>query len=325
MSRTRRVLSYALTWTCLAGTSDVLAQDMAARTDTIRLRFGWPAGTTARIQTTRYREQISETSDTTFMSADYRMSVTAHPEGLLVSYDDFRFPTVVDSTDGRDVNALAQRAASMVPKFVVGTGGEFVRIDDVASIRAGLDSMMAELLGPDADAADVREALAAMLSEEALTGLAAEEWNAVVGMWIDADLELGAVYELEDQAPLPILPGVVVPMISEFSIESRTACEAGGADSACVELHYVSYPEPAAVKAALAEYLERLPAVPGMSSFAFEDLEVENEIIIVTEPATLRPHRMQITKAVSGVVTAGGERSEVTQLDVRTYQYTYTR
>ncbi|HEX6307694.1 MAG TPA: hypothetical protein VFZ69_05860 [Longimicrobiales bacterium] len=324
MRHTLRLLLQSLAWTWLAGAA-VAAQETPGAADTVRLRFDWPPGTTARIQTTRYREQVTETADTTFMSADYRMRVSAHPDGLLVAYDDFRFPTVVDTTNGADVNALAQRAASMVPKFVVDTGGEFVRIHDIEAIRAGLDSMLAELIGAGADAAEMREAMAAMLSEEALTGLAAEEWNAVVGMWIDADLELGTVYQLEDEAPLPILPGVVVPMISELTVQARTSCVEGGSDSSCVELHYVSFPEPAAVKAAIARFLEGVPQMPGMQPFAFEDLEVENEIIIVTEPATLRPHRMQITKALSGAVTAGGERSEVSQLDVRTYRYTYSR
>jgi hypothetical protein len=55
----------------------------------------------------------------------------------------------------------------------------------------------------------------------------------------------------------------------------------------------------------------------------FESLDVENEMVLITEPGTLRPHRVQLTKSVYGVVTAGGERGEVSQLDVRTFQYRY--
>ena len=312
----------ALTCAC-AAIAPASAQETGP-VDTVRLRFAWPAGTVARVQTTRFRETINETADTMVVSADYRLQADSHPEGLLVSYDDFRFPSAVGDSAASAMETVAQRAAAMVPKLIVAPDGSFLRIHDVASIRAGLDSMFVELMGEDGMAA-MREMLNTVMSEDALTVMAAEEWNAIVGMWIDADLELGAVYQYEDQAPLPVLPDVVVPMLAEFMVEDRTSCVEGGSDTDCVTLHFVSWPDPDSVNVAIRRFFETLPAIPGADNISFEELDVENEMIIVTEPGTLRPHRVQISKLVSGVVKAGDERGEVSQFDVRTYHYTYAR
>lgn len=299
------------------------AQDVPVPIDTVQLRFDWDAGTHARVATTRFRERIAETADTAAGGARYRMNVQGHDEGLLISYDDFSFPPPADTTQAAQLSAVAEQAAAMVPKFIVDTAGVFVRIHDAASVRIQLDSLMARLLGPD-ELAAVREGLARALSEEALTGLAAQEWNAIVGMWVGADLEIGEVYEFEETAELPMIPDARVRMISEFAIEGRTPCVEGGSVDDCVEIRLVSYPDPGAMKEVLTQYMQRLLAAPGLGGIGFESLVMENEMILITEPATLRPHRVWLSKSVTGVVTAEGERSEVSQTDIRTYEYTYT-
>lgn len=300
------------------------AQELPAPVDTVQLRFGWPAGMQARVATTRFRERISETADTTAGGAWYRMNVHAHDEALLISYDDFSFPPSADTTQASQLAAVSEQASAMVPKFIVDSTGTFVGIHDVEMVRLRLDSLLARLLGPE-DLASAREGLASALSEEALTGLAAQEWNAIVGMWVDADLEMGAAYEFEEMAELPMIPGAEVRMVSEFSVERRTPCIEGGAIEDCVEIRLVSFPDPDAMKEVLTQFMERLLSVPGLGGLAFESLVMENEMVLITEPETLRPHRVWLSKSVTGVVSADGERSEVSQTDVRTYAYTYTR
>jgi hypothetical protein len=293
------------------------------RADTVRLRFNWVAGTSARIETTRFSVRVAETSDTAAGGARYRMDAHGHAEGLLISYSDFVFPPPEDTTDSAGMNSLAEQASAIVPKFIVDTAGEFVRLEDVSAVRAQFDSLVTRVLPPD-EAAATREALETMLSEEALTGLAVQEWNAIVGMWAGTDLVIGESYTFTEDAALPMISGATVPMVSEFSIERRTSCIEGGADDDCVEIHLVGRPDPVAMREILAQFTERLLSTPGLGGLGFESLEVENEMVLITEPSTLRPHRVVLSKSVKGVVAADGQRSEVSQTDVRTYRYSYS-
>lgn len=294
------------------------------RADTVHLRFGWTAGTSARVEVTRRSVRVAEAADTVAGGAQYRLNAEAHADGLIISYGDFVFPPPVDTTEAARMNSLAEQAAAIVPRFIVDSAGAFVRLDDVAAVRAKFDTLVTRVLPPD-EAAATREGLETMLSEDALTGLAAQEWNAIVGMWADADLELGGLHSFEEEAALPMIPGATVPMISEFSIERRTSCVDGGTGEDCVEIHLVSTPDPEAMKAILAQFTERLLSTPGLGGIGFESLSMKNEMVLITEPSTLKPHRVVLSKSVMGVVVADGERSEVSQTDVRTYRYTYVR
>lgn len=308
-----------LLW-CAAHAANASAQDVP-RPDTVNLRFAWTAGMDAQISTTRMQVQASGTTDSMSASAQYRMHVAAHPEGLIVSYDGFVFPPPADTTDVAQLNSLASQAAAMVPKVVVDTAGRFVRIEDVATVRARLDTLMTQMLEPE-EAAAARETLATVVTEDALAGIAAQEWNVIVGRWAGQDLVIGTEYSFEEQASLPMMPGAVVTMVSTLSVARRTACHAADSSDGCVEIRLMTRPDPEEVAQLLAQFTEQLLATPGVG-IAFESLEMVNEIVVITEPSTLRPHHVRTSKSTKGVVSADGERGEVSQLEVRTFRYTY--
>ncbi|HEX2165620.1 MAG TPA: hypothetical protein VHG09_00160 [Longimicrobiales bacterium] len=311
----------ALLW-CVLLTAGASAQEVP-QADTVHLRFAWTAGTDAQIETTRLHVQSSGTTDSTSGSAQYRMHVASHPEGLIVSFDEFVFPPPDDTTDVAQLNSLASQAAAMVPKVVVDTAGQFVRIEDVASVRARLDTLMTEMLEPE-EAAAARETLATIVTEDALAGIAAQEWNVIVGQWAGQDLVVGTEYAFEEQASLPMMPGAVVTMISTLSIARRTSCGESDRGDDCVEIRLVSRPDPEEVAQLLTEFTEQLLATPGLG-IAFESFEMTNEVVLVTEPSTLRPHHVRTSKSTKGVVSAEGERGEVSRSEVRTFRYTYAQ
>lgn len=322
-SSTRAAIGVTVFWSVLCGSAPVSAQAAPARTDTVSLRFGWTAGLEARIETTRFQEQISGSADTVSGSANYSMRVHPHERGLLISYDDFEFPAAADTTEAAQRSAMAEQAATMVPKVVVDSAGTFVGVQDAESVRQRLDSLMVRMLDPE-EAAAAREMLTHLVTEEALAGLAAQEWNAVVGRWAGADLVVGREYEFEEEAALPLIPGTIVPMLASFAVERRISCAAGGTDEDCVEIRLTSRADPDAVQQILGDFAERLLATPGLG-IAFEGFEMTNELVLTTEPSTLRPHRLWLSKSMKGVFTADGDRGEVSQSEQRTYQYTYSR
>jgi hypothetical protein len=307
----------------LAAPQEAVPQSRPAAADTIRLRFNWPVGKTATVETTRFRERITETTDTFAGGARYRMQVRQHADGLLIVHDSFNMAGPTALAGQLALQVAAERIADLVPSYVVTREGEFLRIDSVEALRARMSSLFSSMLQPGDSTGQASGVLASLTSESVLNSIAAQEWNALVGMWIEADLALGEKYELEEEAPIPFIPGAMVTMQSEFSIVRRVPCRESGSTPDCVEIRLMSRPDGEEVQMLIRRFMDRIAAMPGATSFGFESLDLENELVLIIEPATLLPHRARLSKRVKGVVVAQGKKSDVSQLDVRTYAYSY--
>jgi hypothetical protein len=295
--------------------------------DTVRLRFAWPVGTVASVETTRFRELVAAKPDTISGSARYRMRVEQHPEGLLIVHDSASVTSDTERPTGAlTAVAITERLRDIVPSYVVGRGGEFLRIDNVTGFKARLDTVLGSVLELADSAAHTSALIDAFMSEEVLTSLAAQEWNALVGMWIDGDLEVGEYYELEEgESPVPMIPGATVPLLLEFGVMRRLACDESGKGRDCVAIELLSYPDPDSMAVILRQFMERANAGGGSAAVAFESLDIENEIELIIEPATLLPHRARVTKKLEAMIVSEGQRTPFTQEDVRTYRFTYRR
>jgi hypothetical protein len=212
----------------------------------------------------------------------------------------------------------------MVPNSIIGRGGEFLRIENVVAIKARLDSLFGDAFAAVDSTGEARAIFESLLSEQTLEALAAREWNTLAGMWVDADLEVGAVYSLEAEEPVPLLPGEAVRMVSEIAIVERLPCTEDSPTPDCVEIQLFSSPDEEAINAVVHRFMQRV-AGDAAAAFVIKALEVENELLLITEPATLLPHRAVIARTVRGVGRAGGETAEFSQADVRTYTFTYRR
>jgi hypothetical protein len=299
-------------------------QDRAAVADTIRLRFNWPVGKVATVETTRFRERVTERTDTFAGGARYRMQVRQHPEGLLIAHDSF--DVAVDPKVPGGALALqlaAERVADLVPSYVVSGEGEFLRIDSVAAMRTRLNALFASALPRQENTGQARAMVESLMSEQVLNRIAEQEWNTLVGTWIEADLALGAKYEVEQEAPIPFIPGAMLTMLAEFWIERRVPCLETDSTTDCVEIHLLSRPDAEEVQLLIRRFVDRMAAMPAATGIGFESLDLENELVLIIEPATLLPHRMRLSKRVKGVVVAQGKKSEVSQLDLRTHRFTY--
>jgi hypothetical protein len=303
----------------LAVPETAVPQSRRAAPDTVRLRFNWPVGKVATVETTRFRERVTDRTDTFQGGGRYRMQVQQHPEGLLIAHDSFDIVSAAATPGLAASPTLQERVADLFPSYVVSRDGEFQRIDNVAGMR----TRMSSLLQAGDTTGKMRDALESFVSEEVLNAIAAQDWNALVGKWVDADLELGETYELEEEAPIPLIPGTIVAMLSEFAIERRVPCSESGTTADCVQIHVRSHPDPEEVKMLIRRFVDRIASAPEQASFGFDRLELENELVLITEPATLLPHRARLTKSLKGVVVADGKKSNVSQLDVRTFRFTY--
>lgn len=314
----------------LFGSTTVQSQEVV---DTVSLRFDWPVGLTAHVEQEWFREKSIGTGvDSVLVASKHRMQVLAHPNGRLIRTDSMVIPQLEAARN--DSNAFIQRMFSqlgvLTPSYVVNTQGEFVELADVARMKAAVDSLFAPVLEQLGSLPPQAKALfESILSEQTLTASAAQEWNAMVGTWVGADWEVGAVYEYDADEPSPVLPGLVLPMHYQFSAVERVPCTEDAEALECAELRMTSTPDPAAMREAVKKILGQMGATQdgGEVLSALESMEVETELTVVTNPATLLPYLVVQEKRVSVQVPTSATEAGGTsgQYERRIARYHYDK
>lgn len=301
--------------------------------DSVMLRFGWPVGMSARVEQRWSRVRTGpQRSDSVGLGTSYRMRVLKHPEGRLVTADSFTFAAPSATAPMADRAAMAQRLqtqlAALTPSYVVSADGEFRRLVDGAKMKAVMDSLLAPMLS-DAKTMppQVQQMLQAVASEKALAARAAEGWNIVTGAWVGADFTIGEVRRSESEERIPLIPGLTIPMAYEFSAVERVPCTERGAARGCVRLRMYSQPDSAGIREVVKQLVTQLGGKADGVVAALQGMTVENEVVVVAEPATLVPYSMSLTKRVRvrAAATGGEPASESTQIDVRTARFAYDR
>ena len=155
---------------------------------------------------------------------------------------------------------------------------------------------------------------------------AANEWNAVVGFWIGQEFEVGALYEAQAPAPLP-LPGTpTVMMNSEISVVGKPfKCQTDKDSPLCVRLKTVTRPDQAEVKSVLESFLKKATEAAGREMrIIYKELDIITKIDMVTEIDTLKPHEYKMEKeVVATMIGPDGKESKGSLLDKRHSVYTY--
>jgi hypothetical protein len=293
--------------------------------DVVTLTFAWPEGMVAGVdlQRTRVRSRAGS-QDTSAVHVTYNLAVLAHPDGKLIRYTDFAAPGLAGMSEPQ--LQVLQAVSSIVPSYVISAEGELLRIDQLAEVRERMLGWMRQAVDPAATGG-LGEMLSGMLSEEALFAAAAQEWNALVGSWIGAELEVGSTYEIEGEEQVPLLGNVAVPYRHELGASGRVPCRAGETQARCVELILRSYPDPQKLQPHLEAFLQRLMEAAGVSGtlppISYKQFEIENEIVVVAEPATLVPHELTIVRSVTAVMDVGGREQGGSDFQVARYIYSY--
>ncbi|HJU68806.1 MAG TPA: hypothetical protein VJ650_11230 [Gemmatimonadaceae bacterium] len=299
-----------------------------AKVDTANLTFRWPETVTARVEAHRYRvRQTNGKQDTSNAGMSYRMTATRSGQEYVIRFDDFQVAGMEAVPRTPEKVALDERMGGFVPSYRVSASGEFVRLESSAAIRAFLDSIMTVWTSKESPPPpQVKQLITAMTSDAVLEARAAEEWNALVGAWIGAALEVGEVYGTEGEEPIAFFQNAMVKYEYEFSALRRMPCDSVAAPAArdCVELQMVSRPDSAAMR----QLMQRLVGdIAGDSTgeIGFLDFNIENVVTLVARPESLLPVHLTVTKQVTGSARAEGKTETMYQLEVKTQKYTYSR
>lgn len=295
--------------------------------DVVALRFDWPVGLTASVQTERSTHTTGPRGpSSTTVRMSYRIDVEEAQDGRLIRRGDI---LAEDPESGRIYpleqlpEPLASQLTAVFPSFVVSDDGQLLRLEGIEPLleeaQRKLESLLAEL---PPESAEARALAATRVSEEHLLGAAREHWDQLAGAWAGARLVVGESYQKKARLVVPALGGPRVLSQTEFGVGQRIPCGEETTAADCVEIEARSRPLPEALAQLEQVIRERSPTPGGQGTL--EDFEIEESSYLVAEPSTLIPHYLETTTKFRATLRRPGEADiSVADLDQTIYRYHY--
>jgi hypothetical protein len=144
-------------------------------------------------------------------------------------------------------------------------------------------------------------------------------WQVLVQIWIGHELQVGKEYEVTNEGPVPVIPGGKMKRTIRFRAERLLDCP-GTPGVRCVELKFHNQAD----RHSLARLTAALLAQSGkkVDASLTDALGGIEEATLVTEPGSLIPHRLTITKTLDFRPTKD-EPDGRSQVDRTTWTYDY--
>ncbi len=301
MLGTRGVRSAALAAAVVALTACASAPAPPPAPASVALSFDWPLGTVARASTERSRRtRDGEASESQTVRVTYAVDVAEDPRGRLVRFHDF---AASDPATGRAVtldgaNAASAFVVALSPTYLVEPSGHLAGLEDLPS----------------------------GFPPDAVEALATSFWNQLVGGWAGRELIPGTPGFADDTLVLPIFGGTRVPVEVRVVLLGRVPCSDGSgapaadgdAPAACVALELVREPDAVRMEVIRSGIAEHEAMLGDALDERVADLAVREELYLVTEPGTLLPRYLEVTRRFElRLRDAAGAERQVEVLDQR--------
>jgi len=279
----------------LPGCAGPRKEAAAGPPESVAFRFAWPDG--FRAQVSLRHESHREGAPPTTGVVRQVLEVEAHGKELWVI-------TRQSEGEGNDPDLATNLAIAEAIVQVIGRDGQYLRAE-------GVDKAL-DILASQGDQRDREEA------RRTLQRLAAEDWEASVGLWRGQTFELGKPRHRRIEASLPLIPGIPALMDSEHGLEGLVPCEEGETQRRCAELTFRMRPAPTGK----ADLLRRLADGLPKGGPAVVDVAASSESILVTDPRTLIPRRLAVRQELRiRLRMADGTEREVEERSLDEYRF----
>ena len=299
-------------------TAGLVAGPVAA--ETVDFTFDWPGGIEASVTYRGERVRSpAQGSVTQVVEGSYTLKVSDHPDGTLVQYTDadvdVDFGDVPDGPQ-RKLQELMVKAMSQPPSYIIDPAGDYVRLHGLDELRERLGEMMGVIVAeiPEGVRPQVKRMFDNMLTTEVLETGIVEIWNRDVGFWAGASLELGDWYEIEFTNRVAMLGNIDLPMRNRFRVVERVPCDGNDTGANCVRIESTSVVDDEDVAAAMEEFVARLGA-QGSVTPSIKNLDQETRVILITDPATLRPFSVDASKETTVKMVVGELKQDGSQAE----------
>ena len=295
-----------------------LTQQASPTPSAVELRFAWPVGTEARVRYVKVMEREEGTPPSTVeIEGEYVVHVHPHPSGLVIEHLDplatrFVATPALPPDDVR--RAVWSAIGAPLADWVVSEDGKLLGITG----EDALAGLLVETLRPlELEEAGLQAALSELMSEPQLVGPARDLWRAMVGAWADTELVMGEPQMSQAEETNPLVPSVVLSYRHEYRLVGMEDCPAPG--GRCAHLQITSFPDPRELTAVMSDALREM----GLATMSFDRLIQLNRMSVVTDPETLLPHIVEVSKRVDGILVADGERRVFRRLDETRLDFSY--
>ena len=283
------------------------------------LKFAWPERIEAVVETERSKEQREGTTvkKKSLVKARYRMQVEPHAKGRILRFTQHEI--LEPKVDGLPAQDVAQLLTSLSPSFVITTDGEFAGVQDIEALTATIEKMVAPIR-KEAAGTGIDEMLKGITSEAFLAAASQQEWDALVGNWVGAELR-PRVENFEGSAPMPLFPNTEILLKGTVGMVGTAPCSRGTGTFSCATFELKSAADQKSVQTVLEQMLR---GVKGMEGVRYEHFDIQTVVRVTLETHTMLPHDFSMTKTVTMTVSKAGEgRFEGAQVDSRTAKYRY--
>jgi hypothetical protein len=216
---------------------------------------------------------------------------------------------------------VLKAALTDMPDYVVNTGGEFVRIENLTGYHQRIQDALIKGLpkGEPQATAKAKQLVQSLLPEHTLAALIQDEWNNIAGNWAGGSYAVGEKYEFTVAYQTPALDNRTFPMVMTQQLAGYVPCHTGAAANSCVRLLQSSHLSGAEYTKAMNQFVQKTVG----REVAISSTELLNELEIITDPMTLLPYRTQKKEIKRVTVKAGGktETSEDVEESSATYRY----
>jgi hypothetical protein len=295
--------------------ASVLLSPLQPRAQTARsLKFAWPPGTTALVETDFVRRAGPDAApEITSVRMTHRMRVLAHREGLDIRFGDQRH---VDSS-GDFRRAARALLHFWTPQTIVGADGTFARIEGGDRVQDLVVATLAPIQRLADDAPGLRALITPVISEGFLKAMQQLEWSKLAWQWIGMSSNQA---RLEIPGFDQIVPGVEMPATRIIEILERTRCVRVGTPYDCLTLQMrISVTDTSAMRATLEGLFQAATAeIP-----LVQPENLEHVVRVTLEMATMLPHDALETNSVHGTIVVNGSPVGMTVSDRRHSRFIY--
>lgn len=271
--------------------------------DAVHPTYAWKPDLEIDVETRRgrIRRHYLPEPQRTGIGIRYRLATAGREDNLHVTFRDLA--TAQDPLAGGErafVEAVLQ-FAGLIPDFLVSPKGEFLRVENAPAVSSRLKQFISSTVPSLDDSPGLAHALELVSSKQFLEASAANQWEGLVGFWIGADLEIGAIYEAEGIAPHPLIPSEPIAVKVRYGATRRVPCGAGLEAAECIELVMTTEVEGEQLKKIARELADRLGDESERRKIeSIEFTLIKEESRLVTEPETLLPHYFEVYKTIEG-------------------------
>lgn len=302
-----------------------------AAKERIELFFDWPGQAESKFFFNSKRTKRGVTTEIK-MSGATRMKALSEDE-LLVSTQvtDFQ-QTSSEKNEAKNnyMQNLMQKLTSQIPDYVVSSEGELVRIANLPAYYARIEEGIVEGLPGDTEESRQRakQLVKNFLSEEALAQMLQEEWNNHVGNWMGSSYATGETYTYAGQYQAAALGETLFPMTITQRLLGRVPCHQQDKEKSCVKLEQKSQvSDPSFTKAMHEMVIRTIKSVAGDKAdevnLSVDRAGFVKTVTLVTDPETLLPYELRISKNTTVAVTEKGRTETAEDFDESTSTYVY--